>query len=240
VTAAAVDPKKKGPPPGSHRTDAVTDLALTMPIFVAYHIGVVFLPVRNAADVVTSRLAALAEHSKPMYLGLTAGIAAAVVLGLLVFGHREKLRAETFLMAAIEGVLYAAAMRYVAGAVVGQLPLGKMPGMSDDLLTSVVMSLGAGFYEELTFRVVLFGVGVKFLLALDDFPKWAVVPLWGLACAVGFSLWHHLGGMGEPFALRPFVFRTLCGLVFTAIYGFRGFAPAVWTHALYDIWVMVL
>ena len=26
-----------------------TDLALTLPIFVAYHLGVVFLPVRNAA-----------------------------------------------------------------------------------------------------------------------------------------------------------------------------------------------
>lgn len=30
-----------------------------------------------------------------------------------------------------------------------------------------------------------------------------------------------------------------CGLVLTAIYAFRGFAPAVWTHALYDVWVMV-
>jgi hypothetical protein len=25
-----------------------------------------------------------------------------------------------------------------------------------------------------------------------------------------------------------------------AIYAFRGFAPAVWTHALYDVWVLVL
>ena len=33
----------------------LTDLALTLPIFLAYHLGVVFLPVRNAADMVTSR-----------------------------------------------------------------------------------------------------------------------------------------------------------------------------------------
>jgi hypothetical protein len=32
----------------------------------------------------------------------------------------------------------------------------------------------------------------------------------------------------------------MCGLAFTLIYAFRGFAPAVWTHAIYDIWVLVL
>ena len=42
------------------------------------------------------------------------------------------------------------------------------------------------------------------------------------------------------FVLQTFVFRAVCGLILTAIYAFRGFAPAVWTHALYDVWVMVL
>ena len=67
-----------------------------------------------------------------------------------------------------------------------------------------------------------------------------VYPAWAPVCAAGFSAWHHLGPMGEPFALEPFVFRTVCGRVFTAIFAFRGFSPAVWIHALYDVWVMVL
>jgi hypothetical protein len=53
-----------------------------------------------------------------------------------------------------------------------------------------------------------------------------------------FSGWHYFGQFGEPFELRSFVFRWVCGLVFTLIYVFRGFAPVVWTHALYDIWVL--
>jgi hypothetical protein len=49
-----------------------------------------------------------------------------------------------------------------------------------------------------------------------------------------------VGQYGDPFELRSFVFRWTCGVVFTVIYRFRGFAPAVWTHTLYDVWVMVL
>ena len=227
--------------PGTHRTDPVTDLALTLPIFVAYHVGVVFLPVRNAADVVTSRLAALADHSRLAYVGLTLAIGLAVTLGLLAFGQREKLRWESFVLVAVEGIAYAMAMRFVASEVIGHLPLGPAaaPG-GDGVFGSFIMAIGAGFYEELTFRVVLFGLGARFLLSLDDWPPWIVYPAWGLACAAGFSAWHHIGPLGEPFALKPFVFRTVCGLVFTSIFAFRGFSPAVWTHALYDVWVMVL
>jgi hypothetical protein len=49
-----------------------------------------------------------------------------------------------------------------------------------------------------------------------------------------------VGELGESFDMMTFVFRGVCGLVFTLIYQFRGFAPAVWTHALYDIWVLAL
>ena len=51
-----------------------TDLVLTLPLFIGYHIGVVFLPIRNAADVVTAELVTLAESSMLAYIGLTLGI----------------------------------------------------------------------------------------------------------------------------------------------------------------------
>ena len=54
-----------------------------------------------------------------------------------------------------------------------------------------------------------------------------------------FSGWHHVGAMAEAFDLRAFVFRAVCGVVLTAVFALRGFAPAVWTHAIYDLWVML-
>jgi len=63
---------------------------------------------------------------------------------------------------------------------------------------------------------------------------------WAVVTALVFSAWHYVGDLGEAFELRSFVFRWVCGLAFTLIYAFRGFAPAVWTHTLYDAWVLVL
>jgi hypothetical protein len=217
------------------------DLGLTLPIFVGYHLGVIFLPVRNAADLVTRELVALANNNFLFYGGLTCAIGAAYVTLLIVLGRGHALRWERFGLIAAEGVLYAVAMRLIAGYVVGRVFLAN--GVRDGF-TGLVMSLGAGFYEEVAFRVILFGLGAKLLQLL--FP--ISVPLkaalfsagWAAIAAAVFSGWHYFGALGEPFEARSFVFRWVCGLVFTVIYVFRGFAPAVWTHALYDIWVLVL
>jgi hypothetical protein len=105
--------------------------------------------------------------------------------------------------------------------------------------------MGAGFYEELAFRVGLFAVlgrlvWLAFWATPLPFFKWIFWLGWAIVSAAAFSAWHHVGRFGEPFSLQAFVFRWVSGLVFTVIFSFRGFAPAVWTHALYDIWVLVM
>jgi hypothetical protein len=226
----------------------LADLALTLPIFVIYHLGVVWMDVQNAADIVTRELKNLASSSLPAYSGLTLAIGGAFAGVLLVLGRGHTLRWQRFAFVAAEGVLYAVAMRLVASYVVGkiQLDIGapSPPVPTPAFFTAVVLSLGAGLYEELAFRVGLFGIGRRLLLAMmpEALPSQRALASLGWAAlgAAVFSGWHYLGQFGEPFELRSFVFRWVCGLVFTLIYAFRGFAPVVWTHALYDIWVMAL
>ena len=109
-------------------------------------------------------------------------------------------------------------------------------------VTGAILSLGAGFYEELVFRVGLYGLGAVLLLFLLNVTarsaRFFVRVGWGLTVACLFSGWHYLGELGETFDLTTFAFRAVCGVVFTVIYHLRGFAPAVWTHALYDLWVL--
>lgn len=106
----------------------------------------------------------------------------------------------------------------------------------------IVLSLGAGLYEEIAFRVGLFGLVARLLrlFVQPPFRRLLCVVGWAIVTSAAFSAWHYLGPFAEPFDLRSFVFRWVCGLAFVGIYALRGFAPAVWTHALYDIWVLVL
>jgi len=236
MATADKDPRDLAP----KKSDAWTDLGLTLPIFVAYHLGVAFLPIRNAADPVTSELRALANHSILLYAGLTLGVGIAFVAVLAVLGKREAIQKKKFLYIALEGALYAFLMRFIGAYVVGSLRLGPPGG--GGLFTSVVMALGAGFYEEIAFRVGFFGLGAFAIKKLSGKGSRTLMltVAWGVVSAVVFSGWHYVGPLSDPFNLQSFVFRAVCGLTLTAIYAFRGFAPAVWTHALYDVWVMVL
>jgi hypothetical protein len=221
------------------RSRPLTDLGLTMPVFVGYHLGVVFLPIRNAADVVTQELVALASQNLLYYGGLTLAIAVVFVGVLLVLGRGEALHWQRFASLAAEGVVYAIAMRLVAGYVIGKLSLAAPAGV-DSRFAGGVMALGAGFYEEIAFRVGLFGLGARLAEIVFPGPRLLVRVAWGLVAAALFSGWHHLGALGDPFDVKVFVFRWVCGAVFTLIYALRGFAPAVWTHSLYDLWVLLI
>jgi hypothetical protein len=222
----------------------LADLALTMPIFVLYHLGVATLDVQNAADVVTRELKGLANSSLLSYWGLTLAIGAVFAGILLVLGRGQHLRWQRFALVFSEGVLYAVAMRLVASYAVGKIHLdaGAAPVESLGFSTAVVLSLGAGLYEEIAFRVGLYGLGRRLVLAMmpEALPGQRLMASvgWAALSAAVFSGWHYVGQFGEPFELRSFLFRFVCGAVFTLIYVFRGFAPVVWTHALYDIWVL--
>ena len=189
----------------------------------------------------TSELRELAKHSLPTYACLTLAIGAAFVGDLLTFGRRKALEPSRFLLIFIEGSLYAILMRLAGSYVQGSLRLAQGGSAEDGVFPSIVMALGAGFYEEVAFRVGLFGIGALTLRKVFSGSKVVLFTIaWGFIEAMAFSRWHYTGALGEDWDAGSFVFRAVCGLVLTAIFAFRGFAPAVWTHALYDLWVMII
>ncbi len=241
-------PVERRPPAGprerlSSKPGAWGELALTLPVFLAYQVGVVFLNVRNASDVVTSRLLRLAEGDRLAYFGLTAAAGLAMVVFFSVLGRGQVLRARKLVQVAFEGAAYAVAMGAATSWVVGKLFAGPSASSVGSPLAGLVMSLGAGFYEELAFRVALFGLGAKLLAWMLRGRRVALlvgVGAWAVVCAGIFSGMHYVGALGDAFDVRSFVARTVLGLALTLVYRTRGFAAAVWTHALYDVWVLVL
>jgi hypothetical protein len=251
VMRAAAEPQSFAAKPG-----AWGELALTLPVFVVYQLGVVFLDVRNATDLVTVRLLELSHGDRLLYLGLTASIGLVMSGVFAVLGRGQTLHPRKLLQIVIEGAAYAIAMGAATSWIVGKLFAGPPAGTAAAMgpFTGLVMSLGAGFYEELAFRAVLFGLGAKVLVwALAkqkvgfvgtaprlSFASIAVMVVWAVVCAAAFSGMHYLGALGDPFDMKSFVARMVLGLMLTLVYAMRGFAAAVWTHALYDVWVLVL
>ncbi|MEX2586066.1 MAG: CPBP family glutamic-type intramembrane protease, partial [Balneolaceae bacterium] len=105
-------------------------------------------------------------------------------------------------------------------------------------LQLLALSLGAGLYEELFFRVILVSLLVwafSKIISRRWIASWTAV----LVAAACFSLAHYLGAYGDPFTLNSFLFRFLFGLALNFIYLYRGFGMAAWTHAIYDLLVVL-
>ena len=108
---------------------------------------------------------------------------------------------------------------------------------SPDLWTMLTLSIGAGLYEELVFRVLLVGGLYWGLRHVFERPGAAYLTAAVVGAAV-FSAVHYLGALGDVFTLPSFTFRFLFGLAMNALFLARGFGIAAWTHALYDVMVV--
>jgi hypothetical protein len=96
--------------------------------------------------------------------------------------------------------------------------------------TRLVISIGAGLYEELLFRMLLIAIIHTLLVDLAGLKNTigvtvAVVPL------------HDASG---AFSLQKVVFYFLAGLYLGAVYVGRGFGIVVAVHAIYDIVTVVV
>jgi membrane protease YdiL (CAAX protease family) len=104
----------------------------------------------------------------------------------------------------------------------------------EQILAQLITFVGAGIYEEVLFRLLLFTALVWLLRQCQAGPVSAFLGA-ALGGALLFAAVHHTGRTGEAFDAYNFLFRTLAGLYFTLIFRFRGFGIAVGTHAGYDM-----
>jgi membrane protease YdiL (CAAX protease family) len=100
------------------------------------------------------------------------------------------------------------------------------------------LSVGAGIYEELVFRLIAFTLLSLLFIDLLGMKRFWAYLLMVLTSSLAFSLYHYWGN--EPFVMRTFAFRTFAGVFFGAVFAFRGFGVSAGTHASYDILINLL
>jgi hypothetical protein len=105
-------------------------------------------------------------------------------------------------------------------------------------LSQILTFIGAGIYEEVLFRLILF-VGLYTVLRVVQLPVLIALPFAAITAAIAFAAAHHIGPYGEPMRADYFIFRTVAGLYFTLVFITRGFGIAIGAHAGYDVLVGV-
>lgn len=227
-------------------------LLFALPLLIGYEALAILLPaketqgVRNGAEV-------LLRSAFDLVAGQWGNIAfGAVVLGIAawliardVTANGVPSRKSFFVFMTVESVLLAAVFAVAASAITARV-LGALHlmaaggGTAIDLPTRLMVSLGAGVFEELLFRVVL--VTSLIWLAQGLFGMRASVAA-GVAVVLSaliFSAFHYVGPYGDKFTTASFLFRAVGGLLFSVIYVLRGFGIVAWTHALYDVGLLLL
>ena len=233
-------------PPAAKTTarNLLTSLILVFPLFLIYQLGVLFtLPLLNGADFVTTFLFTSLGLTLKGYLLFLAVVVSlfAIVVGLLK--RKQQFNGRVFLPVLLESVIYALTMGSLIVLVMTKV-LGFPPTLAAALqrqgfVGRTVMSLGAGVYEETVFRLGLLGGSIAVFEKLLGMSRWAaVLGAFVLSSAV-FSFVHYLPPLGDAFSFGSFTFRLLAGVVFGLLFKLRGFAVAVYTHAFYDIFVLV-
>ncbi len=223
-------------------------LLFALPLLLVYELLEAISPVRmqggvvrNGADVVLTDLFIylLGPRGPLVFMALVIGAAL-----WLIRRDRGAGRVQPGIFAVMLGE--AGVLALVFGVVVGTVtmrvlgPLRAMAagGIGGTSLERLTLSLGAGLYEELLFRVVLVALIANGLRAVGvgrAGAAWIAI----VAGALVFSAFHYVGALGEPFGIESFVFRAIAGLAFSALYLTRGFGITAWTHALYDVVVML-
>jgi hypothetical protein len=218
-------------------------LSFAFPLLVAYEVlafslsGDEVTGVRNGADVLL----------KSLFLAF-GGRDGLVVFGALLVGGGAWLVWQDYrrwgsLDPRVFGLMAAESMAYAlipSLATIGRatgLTLGSVATWS--LPTQLMISLGAGIYEELLFRVIL--VSGLVWMARRAFG-WRPLTAGLFAVAAGaliFSAFHYIGPYGDRFELGSFTFRAVAGVLFSGLYLLRGFGITAWTHALYDVFLAV-
>lgn len=240
----------------------VSSLYFLLPLLVAYEAATLFVAgdIRQADE---SRVVAFQMlrgllaifGATPVYLP---GLIVPVVLAMMNIADRGNwhVRPKTLVLMTLECLFLAVPLLvlsnlvgiYTSSLLAGKAatvvahgsPAAVLQSAADSaspIAARMLLSTGAGIYEELLFRLGLWWV-VNIVVA--DLGKCGERTSWTVMVAisaVAFSAYHYMGA--ESFAWSTFIFRALAGAYLAMVFLLRGFGVAVGCHVLYNVFAIM-
>jgi len=212
------------------------NLSYIVPVLVVYEIGIQLTgsDFRNAAEIILKNMRMLGPHFiRYFHLFLIA----LVLLCCLRVIYKERPVFRFFSLMISESLLFALLLGPLLSILIGSLfleyPLTS--GGKPDLSVSLLLSVGAGLYEELLFRFILLGGLFTVFCRVFKAPRIYSASLAVVLSAVSFAAYHHMGPHGQPLTSYVFLFRFGAGIVLGTVFITRGLGVAVYVHLFYDI-----
>jgi membrane protease YdiL (CAAX protease family) len=168
-------------------------------------------------------------------------MAVIVILLSVHIAHNDPwtVKPGTLIGMAVEGAAWGLPLlvlgTFAARWVAQHLPLMTGGG---DWRTLLVLSFGAGIYEEMVFRLVALTLLHMLFIDVLRMRKSASYLLMVVISSLAFAFYHYLGS--ETFTWRSLVFRTGAGVYFAVVFLTRGFGVTAFSHSCYDIFVIYL
>ena len=214
----------------------------TLPLFLIYEVGLILssrddmVQMRNGADALLRQILSTVGLHGFYWMG---GI---FFLGiLLVFFSKRKswqkreLSFNYLAFMSFESFIYA----YLLFIFMSNVHLLLMNPSGHYLVQQVTLAIGAGLYEEILFRVLLITSIARILCFIFQWDattgKWIAM----IISAGIFSSFHFIGEFGDYYSFNIFMVRFFAGIILGILYFFRGFGIVSWSHALYDLIVLI-
>ncbi len=220
----------------SQSHNLLNSLVLVLPLLIIYQVGLLLGNFHglNGVDLVTVSLL----HFAGIYGLLFFNIALIVLFFVGTWHLRKKHKFDPgfFMPMVVESAFYA----FFLGAFIVLIMSYALPMAQTDIkeagwATKVTVSLGAGVYEELVFRLGLISLLVYFFTKAVKVKKGTAVLAAFVISSVLFSLAHFVQ---REMVAYEFVYLFIAGLILSVLFKFRSFAIAVYTHAFYDMFVL--
>jgi hypothetical protein len=220
----------------------LTSLVFLLPLILAYELGTLYF-MDGSAEGHPQQIIAFVMMRRffEMFGATVSYLPALAVVSVLLSWHVARGDAWTVRVDVLAGMVVESAVLAVPVLVIGYvlstyLPLAAGSSQTREL---VILSIGAGVYEELIFRLVLLNVLSLLLHNALQLKGWWVGALMVLTSGVLFSAYHRLGDSGA-LRVQPFLFRTLAGIYFALLFLARGFGITAASHAAYDVLIVML
>jgi len=224
-------------------------LMFLLPIIIIYELGIMVTAGGNPSAAFSERVIAFQLfYQFLMLLGISSfylpGLAIIVILlcWQIASGASWKVNWRTITGMAIESLMLAIpllVLSNVANSYVARYAssLAGVNAISTHWYEELLLSIGAGLYEELLFRLILITLLSIVLMDVAGISEGPAIFVIMIASAVIFSLYHYLGN--ESFRWHSFVFRAIAGGYLAGIFILRGFGVTVGCHIMYDILVLI-